>query len=80
MTSQNNDSLAKNQILLTFKDEATADYVRLVSSRKGYDLENYILGNFEWDDRFPCLEKIDPKDCKICDFFESCPDHIVRRS
>lgn len=64
----------KNQILVSFKDRATVDYILLVSRRKGHDLGDYIEGNFEWDDMLPCVDKINPEDCQFCDFRESCPD------
>lgn len=76
----NNDSA---QIILTFADKETAEYVRLVCRRKGTDLESYILDNFEWDDQLECIndppKKITVKTCDDCDFIETCPD-AKRRS
>jgi hypothetical protein len=73
---QHNPAPQENQILVTFKDKAIVDYILLVSRRKGYDLGDYIEGNFEWDDMLPCIDKIDPEDCQFCDFRKSCPDRV----
>ena len=74
--SRQNKAPQENQILVTFKDKATVDYILLVSRRKGYDLGDYIEGNFEWDDMLPCIDKINPEDCQFCDFREQCPDRV----
>lgn len=71
-----NPAPQENQILVTFKDKSTVDYILLVSRRKGYDLGDYIEGNFEWDDMLPCIDKINSEDCQFCDFREQCPDHV----
>jgi hypothetical protein len=79
--SQNSDSIAKNQIVVTFPDIQTADYVRLVCRRKAIDLAGYIVDNFEWDDVPECLsafnenKKITVKTCDGCEHIEHCPDH-----
>jgi len=82
---QNNHSkkIPENQIVLSFKDKETADYVRLVCRRKGTDLESYILDNIEWDDPLPCSsdlnegEKITVETCDGCDQRSHCPDAVV---
>jgi hypothetical protein len=70
--------MKRNQILLTFADKATADYVKLVCRRKGTGLESYIVDNFEWDDMPACLDGVTEvynwKDCKVCDHSDRCPD------
>lgn len=71
--------LKSNQILLTFKDKDTADYVRLVCRRKGISLDEYILGNFEWDDTLYCLIEggnITADTCDGCDYADRCPDVV----
>jgi hypothetical protein len=73
---QHNPAPQENQILVTFEDKSTVDYILLVSRRKGYDLGDYIQGNFEWDDMLPCIDKINPEDCQFCDFREQCPDRV----
>jgi len=75
--------MGDNQIVLTFADKETADYVRIVCKRKGTTLEQYIIGNFEWDDQLFCLsdlnegQKITVEICEGCDFIEKCPDAVV---
>jgi hypothetical protein len=77
-------SAPENQILLTFKDKETADYVRLVCRRKGTHLAQYILDNFEWDDPLPCLVDLNETHesskeiCEGCDQLTSgnCPDGL----
>lgn len=81
--AQNNDSpqIKDNQILLTFPDKETADYVLLIARRKGFNIPDYILDNFEWDDRLDCIDnppkKITVKTCEGCDFTDRCPDAKV---
>lgn len=80
MTSQNN-SLPKNQILLTFQNEDEVNYILTVARRKGYRLPNYLLDNMNWDQTLPCLslepeEKINVETCRGCDFADRCPDVI----
>ena len=73
---------SENQIILTFPDKKTADYVRLVCRRRGMALEAYIIDNFEWDETLPCLvdsdEEHEPSKeiCEGCDQAISghCPD------
>ena len=81
--TQKNKKLASNQVLLTFEDETTTDYVRKVCRRKATNLESYILDNFEWDSKLPCIDEGPLReDCKYCDFKDKCPDAIgssVRR-
>jgi hypothetical protein len=80
--NRTNDSRAgiivpsENQILVTFRNKEIVNYILLVSRRKGYDLGDYIEGNFEWDDMLPCIDKINPEDCQFCDFREQCPDRV----
>lgn len=71
--------LKPNQILLTFKDEGEAEYIRLICRRKCMDLESYILDNFEWDDTPYCMRvggKITADVCDGCDYAERCPDVV----
>jgi len=74
--------LQPNQILLTFKDKETADYVRLVCRRKAINLADYVVDNFEWDDQISCLsdlnegEKITGETCDGCDHITTCPDAV----
>ena len=68
--------LKPNQILLSFKDKEEADYVKLVSRRKGWGLEGYILDNFEWDDKLPCVGD-DDYECSACEYLFKCPDAKV---
>lgn len=68
------------QILLNFGDKETVDYINLVCRRKCIDLEDYILDNFEWDDKLPCMDENDsvrdddPFCCVGCDYAVTCPD------
>jgi hypothetical protein len=77
--------LKNNQILLTFKDQGTADYVKLICRRKGYDLESYILDNFEWDDLLHCQSDLNEGEpitaiiCDGCNFSDKCPDVVSER-
>ena len=71
------------QIVLTFTDKETADYVRLVCRRKSITLENYIIGNFEWDRDPYCFNygqgaplKVNSEVCEGCDFMDKCPDVV----
>lgn len=82
-TEQNNDSATKqdNQFIITFTDDETYNYVSLVVRRKGINLADYILDNFEWDDTLPCLYHDAPKKpnsetCDGCNYLESCPDGV----
>ena len=78
--SQNNDS--PENIILTFKDKETADYVRLVCRRKAINLADYVVDNFEWDDQISCLsdlnegEKITGETCDGCDHITTCHDAV----
>jgi hypothetical protein len=73
-------SLLSNQILLTFNDGETAEYVRVVSRRKAVSLEDYIIDNFEWDDTLACMgvKKITNQTCKGCDQSSHCPDFVKK--
>jgi len=81
-----NISLLPNQVLLTFEDKETAEYVRLVCRRKGTDLPAYILDNFEWDDPIECLssfnedEKITAATCEGCEHNLTCPDAVKKKA
>jgi hypothetical protein len=71
--------MTPTQLLLTFADEETADYVKLVCRRKGISLESYIVDNLEWDNKPDCLypdvlTKIPKGVCHECEFNETCPD------
>ena len=69
--------ITDKNVVLTFADKETADYVKLVCKRKGTTLEDYIIDNFEWDEQLPCLEEQPIKDmCEECDFSSCCPDMI----
>lgn len=72
--------IKENQILLSFADKETADYVRLVCRRKNTNLESYILDNFEWDDQPECIHegKVTKTFCKDCDERSHCPDRKVK--
>ena len=61
------------QILLTFADKETADYVRLICRRKGIALEAYIVDNFEWDDKPDCISDCNYR-CILCEYNDKCPD------
>lgn len=84
-TSQNHDSSAKNQIVLTFSDEETAEYIRLVCRRKGIDLAGYVNDNLEWDDQIYCLSAFNPSDkltadiCEGCQYIDTCPDAVKEK-
>jgi hypothetical protein len=68
------------QLLLTFADKETADYVKTVCRRKGTSLESYILGNMEWDTMPECIEsEYDWKTCHSCDYSNRCPDARKKR-
>jgi hypothetical protein len=69
------------QILLTFADAQTAEYVKLMCRRKGTSLESYIVDNFEWDDEPECFgdEMIDYAMCSHCDYKKKCPDAKTRK-
>ncbi len=74
----------ENQIVLTFEDKETVDYIKTVCRRKGITLEGYILDNFEWDDQLPCLSDLNENEpitnltCAGCDQLISgkCPDAV----
>ena len=73
----------ENTIILTFPDADTANYVRLVCSRKSITLEDYIIDNFEWDDKLPCRTYYVPfptvETCEGCDYSDKCPDVVAPR-
>ena len=65
-------------IQLSFNKE-TETYVRLMCTRKGVTLENYIVENMEWDDHPDCMKpevltKIPKGMCYNCEWGEVCPD------
>ncbi len=69
--------LLPNQILLTFDDAETVEYIKLVCRRARIDLEGYILDNFEWDGDLPCIEngEVTTECCEGCvRVFCECPD------
>lgn len=67
--------MKQTQLLLTFADKETADYVKLVCRRKSTSLESYIVGNMEWDSMPECIEsEYDRRTCKGCDYSGRCPD------
>jgi len=73
----------ENTITLTFANKETADYIRLVCTRKGIMLEGYIIDNFEWDDPLNCMRydhirKITSDTCIDCDYLDKCPDGVVK--
>ena len=64
-------------IVLTFADKETVDYIQLVCRRKGTTLEDYIIDNFEWDEHLPCIKyKITKGMCESCNFSSKCLDII----
>jgi hypothetical protein len=66
-------------ITLSF-DEETEEYVRLMCTRKGYSLENYILDNFEWDDKPECISDNSGPNrafCVDCEYNEKCLDVVL---
>jgi hypothetical protein len=72
----------ENTITLTFANKEMANYIRLVCTRKGVMLEDYIVGNFEWDDQLNCMQydfprKITSDTCIDCDYRDKCPDAVV---
>jgi hypothetical protein len=70
--------MTENTIRLIFADKETVDYIRLVCTRKGITLESYIIDNFEWDDKLPCLveDQINEEICDGCQYIEVCPDGV----
>lgn len=65
-------------IKLSF-DGDTEKYVRLMCTRKGVTIEDYILGNLKWDNKPDCLSetvltKIPKGMCWGCEYFDNCPD------
>jgi hypothetical protein len=69
-----------NGIFVEFKSKKSLDYVQKVCRRKGIDLADYILGNFEWDDMPDCIhDSVRPsrKICYPCEFKEVCEDEKV---
>jgi hypothetical protein len=73
----------KRQLTITFYSEEEKDYVVLIARRKGYNLAQYIVDNFEWDDRLECEDVVNPKKitkgiCEGCEFgiSGSCPDRV----
>ena len=76
------DAMKKNQILLTFDDEETTEYIKTVCRRKGVTLERYILENFEWDTMPECFyvkpEEVEQA-CKECEYNYVCPDKFVSK-
>jgi len=64
------------QILLTFADKETADYVKMVCRRKGISIPDYIVENFDWDSMPDCIEDsaYDSHTCYECEYNERCPD------
>ena len=57
-------------------EEEDYRFIMLVCRRKGMDLGDYILDNFDYDDMPDCIvDSIPPGAvCKTCDYNESCPD------
>ena len=70
-------------VILSFNEE-TEKYVRLLCTRKGILLEDYILDNFEWDDKPDCISpeiliKVPKGMCYECQWNDRCPDAISVR-
>jgi len=68
-----------NTICLIFADKETADYIRLICSRKSTTIEDYIVDNLEWDDKPECLvsgDVLEPAHdmCYECEYSDTCPD------
>ncbi len=63
-------------IILTFADEETANYINTICKRKGTTLEDYIIDNFEWDDQLECLDGATKEMCEYCDYADKCPDMV----
>jgi hypothetical protein len=66
---------------LRFKDEETLEYVKLVCRRKHINLPEYIVGNFEWDNKPLCISRGVAPDqfiCPPCDYKENCPDGVKK--
>ena len=68
-----------NQITITFESEEQADEIRLICTRKGITLADYVVENFEWDDQPDCIkgEPISEDICSPCDWNDNCPDKVV---
>ena len=72
------------EILLEFDCKEIVDGIKLTCRRKGIDLEQYIIDNFEWDQSLHCMndcgysKKITPKICEGCDYIDGCPDKKVK--
>lgn len=74
-----------NQIVLTFEEKETVEYILLVCRRKGINLPQYIIDNFEWDDKPACFweedkvnGKITKETCDGCEFIKECPDAVKK--
>ena len=66
---------------LRFKDEETLEYVKLICRRKNINLPDYIVDNFEWDDKPICvILDVPPSEnvCTDCEFNENCPDRVKK--
>ncbi len=65
-----------NGIFVEFHSRKELNYVQKVLRRKGIDLADYILGNFEWDDMPECIRysKMPGKICVNCEWNDRCED------
>lgn len=67
------NKMKPNQILLTFPDEATANFVRNRIAGKGDCLEDYIVANMEFDCGLDCEEPgFTSDDCMGCEYVDVC--------
>lgn len=72
--------LEPNQILLTFEDKATVEFIKKTMHRRGLDLAVYICDNLDWDGMLPCIvaedrgEPITADTCDGCDYADRCSD------
>lgn len=69
-----------NQILLTFPDKITADFVRNRMAGKGDCLEDYIVDNMDCDGGLDCEEPgFTPSDCERCEYVDVCERDDIGR-
>jgi hypothetical protein len=65
-----------NGIFVEFHSKKELNYVQKVLRRKGYNLAEYIIGNFEWDDMPECISTSarPGRICTHCDWNDRCED------
>lgn len=66
-----------NGMFVEFGSRKELNYVQKVLRRKGINLADYIIGNFEWDDMPDCIrcsERPSKKLCAVCEWNDRCED------